>query len=176
MTCKYYFGVNQVAIDRLKELKQIFKKPMSKIVTQMFENLKEVDNKYFNGYKRSGADEEIEDVDDLVYPHAILIMEGDKEVRLPFTDEFKEFYKKQSPYMRKQSLYLWLDENIMENISTMGRYMQRGTGETLEEIINMYYYDTILKPQLEAEKQRKEAEETQAMVSDPFYWKAPPKK
>jgi len=176
MTCKYYFGVNQVVIGRLEELKQVFKKPMSKIVTQMFENLKEVDNKYFYGYKRSGANEEIEDVDDLVYPHAILIMEGDKEVRLPFTDEFKEFYKKRSPYLRKQSLYLWLDESVMENIRTMRKYMQGNLGETLEEIVNMYYYDIILKPKLEAERQRKEAEELQAELSDPSYWKAPKKK
>jgi len=176
MICKYYFGVNRATIDRLKELKQVFKKPMSKIVTRMFENLKEVDDKYFNEYLRKGADEEIKDVGDLVYPHAILIMEGGKEIRLPFPDDLKKFYKKRSSYMLKQSLYLWLDESIMDNITAMGRYMQRGTGEALEEIINMYYYDTILKPQLEAEKQRKEAEETLAMASDDSYWKAPSKK
>jgi len=111
---------------------------------------KDVDNRYFNEYLRGGADA-MDNLDAPVYPHAILVMDGDKDVRLPFPDELKDFYKDWVLSSRSQNLCLRLDESTMENLKTMGRYIQKGTGWPLEEIVNMYYYDTILKPRREAE-------------------------
>ena len=177
----YYTRLNQVNIDRLKELKQACGKTMSGIVTDMFNNLDAMidRNKEFN---RKHQYEEFPPMPKVVYPVAILIPEGDKEVKAPFPEELKKYYKRLSPYSRRQELRLWLDERTINLINEASARLTQETRDIIEansiieDFIDCLYYDTILKPKLEAEKQRKEAEELRATLSDPSYWKAPSKK
>ena len=177
----YYTRLNQVNIDRLKELKQACGKTMSGIVTEMFDNLGAMINRN-EEFNRKHQYEEFPRMPKVVYPVAILVPEGDKEVRLPFPDELKKHYKRLSPYSRRQELRLWLDESTINRIDEACARLTHETrsiieaNSIIEDFIDCLYYDVILKPQLEAEKQRKEAEETLAMVSDESYWKAPKKK
>ena len=177
----YYTRLNQVNIDRLKELKQACGKTMSGIVTEMFDNLGAMINRN-EEFNRKHQYEEFPRMPKVVYPVAILIPDGDKEVKAPFPEYLKKYYKRHSPYSRRQELRLWLDERTIKRINEASERLTQEAHDIIEansiieDFIDCMYYDTILKPQLEAEKQRKEAEETLAMASDESYWKAPKKK
>jgi len=171
----YYTRVDQVTIDRLKELKRACGKSMSKIVTEMFYGL-DVTIARYNEFNKKHQYEEFPPMPKVVYPVAILIPEDGKEVKVPFPEYLKECYKRHSPYSRKQELRLWLDEHTINRINEACTRLMNESSTIIEELIDCMYYDMILKPQLEAEKQRKEAEEIRAMASDESYWKTPLKK
>ena len=137
----YYTRVDQVTIDRLKELKRVLRKSMSKIVTKLFADSEKAKRIYeVNGYK-----DKLPPVPKVVYPDAIIIMEGGKEVERPFPEELKKYYKRLSPYSKKQELRLWLDKDVPGRIKEVGDAFDVPAYEVLEKLVEVAYYELIVK-------------------------------
>jgi len=171
-TKEFYVKVEMLQAERLEELSIKSGRPLSKTFASLFEGHLDMLVKAYEEYDASGAYKDLPKAPGLVFPEAIVI----QGVQHPFPNELRTYYARLWPYRKKKLLHFRLPVETVERIQEIATRTMQEVPTVVADFIEFRYYQRVFKPQKDAEKQRKEAEETLAMASDESYWKAPKKK
>ena len=171
-TKEFYVKVEMLKAEWLEELAVQSGRPLSKTFIALFEGHLDMLVKAYEEYDASDAYKDLPKAPELVFPEAIVV----QGVQHPFPKELRTYYARLWPYRKKKLLHFRLPVETVERIQEIAGRIAQDVPTTVSEFIEFRYYQRVAKPGLMAEKQRKEAEELRATLSDPSYWKAPSKK
>ena len=171
-TKEFYVKVEMLQAERLEELSIKSGRPLSKTFASLFDGYLDTLLEAYGRYDESNASKELPKAPEVEFPEAIVI----RGVQHPFPKELRTYYARLWPYRKKKLLHFRLPVETVERIQEIATRTMQEVPTVVSDFIEFRYYQRVFKPQKDAEKQRKEAEETLAMASDESYWRAPQEK